>query len=94
MVLEVSPLTISIEDFGTLSLLANNLISSAFAAPSTGGDVNFTLIASSCSPAISLRELRGITRTENSIASRRSIICIIAVSFFNAEIAENAERHH
>ena len=72
LVLEAPPATIAIADFATPSFLANSLMSSAFAAPSTGGEDNLTFTAPSTSPTISLRALRGITRTVNVTASLSS----------------------
>jgi hypothetical protein len=64
---EFAPEVISIELRGTRSIRANVLISSSFAAPSTGGAAMRMRKRPSCSPAISLREARDTTRTLNVI---------------------------
>ena len=70
---EVSPFMISTSLFATPKDLASNLINSAFAAPSTGGDEMRIFNEPSCGPTILLLEDRGTTRTSNNIAPSFSV---------------------
>lgn len=74
--LELCPDTISTLLFETPRALAKSFISSALAAPSTGGAAILTFKAPSISPVISDRDARGTTRTVKVTApsfSERSI---------------------
>jgi hypothetical protein len=63
--LAVSPETISIVDRDSPNFFESRRTNSSFAAPSTGGEFNFTFRAPLYSPAISLFDDRGMTRTSN-----------------------------
>jgi hypothetical protein len=68
LVLDVWPETISTLLRETSNVLARSFISSAFAAPSTGGEQRRTFKAPSSSPTISLFDARGATRTPKNTA--------------------------
>jgi len=74
LVLEVSPLTIETEDFETPSVFEINRISSALAAPSTGGEDNLTFTAPSYSPTIATDDERVVTRTSKIIPAGVSVM--------------------
>ena len=70
---EVCPLVISISLLETSKVFDKSLTSSAFAAPSTGGDSIFTFNAPPNSPTISLFDERGTTLTLKIIAPSFSV---------------------
>jgi hypothetical protein len=69
----VWPDTIETDDRLTFNNFASSLTTSSFAAPSTGGEDILTFKDPSISPAISLFEARGTTRTLNVTAPSFSV---------------------
>jgi hypothetical protein len=70
---DASPETIETFDFATPNAFASNLITSSFAAPSTGGADILTFKDPSISPTISLFDARVTTRIVNDKAPSFSV---------------------
>lgn len=79
LVLEARPDTISTAPLATANFFANSFISSAFAAPSTGGEATLTFTAPSNSPTISVLDARGTTRMEKETPWFTSVTSIKGV---------------
>src|SRR5436305_5788221 len=75
-VFDAWPLLISTSRAGTPNSFDRNFISASLAAPSTGGAATRTRSAPSCSPAASVFDARGTTRTEKLIAPSSSLYLI------------------
>ena len=90
---ELCPDTISTLLFGTPRALAKSFISSALAAPSTGGDAILTFKAPPMRPVISDRDERGTTRTVMVTAPSFSEMSI-KLSFPNEHVQYNALQEH